>query len=281
MRIRSLTAVMMTTLVCIAVAPLDAVAQNSRTITVVGVGKVSMSPTHVLLRGQIEGRGETGQQAFEKFQEKRSTVGKQIRGDDNNDKLRIDFEGEKLMSPSALEQAGVAPFLPAGEEDAGVPSEFAVVESVVIRVEIENDMERQQITEKLTKMVDRIKDAGIHLATPLNEMAISIGLIGTDIPGITEFAIDDPAPLRMKAYEAAVKDARERATRLAMLAEGKLGSILSIEELGLENSAEDSMKAMYELFSGAVPTQTPKFSSDRNRPISIEQELKIVFQLAK
>ncbi len=262
----------------IACMPTSAPAQQLRTITVVGAGKASASPTHVLLRGRIEGQGETSNEAYEAFRAERTKIGEKLT-DSEDGKTRVLYEGEKLMTPGAMMEAGIAAFPGDGGAAAGAAKAYLVMESVVFKVAIENGMEREQITGPLTKLLDKAARAGVKFTLANHEMAMSFGIYGSNLPGLAEFTIDDPTRLRHDAYEAAVKDARARADRLASLTDVKVGRVVSIEELTLSGEGGDETQALMQMYTGQASTQPASFSSDQNRGITVEQKLKIVYEL--
>jgi uncharacterized protein YggE len=71
--------------------------------------------------------------------------------------------------------------------------------------------------------------------------ALSAG--ASDVFGIS-FSIDDPRPLRAKAREAAVADARARAQELARASGVELGALLSLSEEGSSPPRPVAMRAM-------------------------------------
>jgi uncharacterized protein YggE len=90
--------------------------------------------------------------------------------------------------------------------------------------------------------------------------------------------VADAAALRLKAYESALSDARSRAARLAELASGRLGKVLSLEE---EQVGDEQIKAVYAVVQDFAAEGTPAAagSSERNGKIELRQNLRVVFEL--
>lgn len=258
--------------VCISsIATTIAVAQEDtqRTIKVTGVGTASASPDFVVLRGSIAGSAESAEKAHDKYLVAREKVTKEF---DNRkvDKVSLEFGGERVVDAYALQEAGfMDPF--GGLEDAAEDM-IAVAESVTIKVQIENDMERMQIAKKIVALVDKARKAGVEFSAYSDLAMYDVQLT------MAQFVISDPSELRLQAYEAAVKEARTRAERLAQLAEGKVGKVLAIEAVDTE--LEDPYGDIYYGEFGVGFSDTDEqLTTERNGTIELRQKVRMAFQL--
>ena len=85
-----------------------------------------------------------------------------------------------------------------------------------------------ELMDKLLKILDVAKDAGFQIgsaqATNYYEAMIRAQEGDTGNSATVSFRLPDPAPLRDKAYQAAIDDAKAKAKKLAELAGGKAGA---------------------------------------------------------
>ena len=246
--------------------------QESGTITVTGNGHASAAPSYVILRGTVRGQGDTGEEAAKKHAEARAKVQKAFA--DPIEKVTLGFRGEKPSAAPSLE--GPAAALAGVGGVGGDEKKFSISETVELRIDFENDMERNHIARKIGTMLDKATKAGVDVRRPAGQMAIAFGATSQ---GIAEFALEDPKQVRQQAYRAALKDAQTRAQALAELAEAKLGKVVSIEEVDPVANTESPYATLFAFAVEMEQGESGEFSSDSNELIKIETRLRVVFQL--
>ncbi len=246
-------------------------AQNPGTIAVTGSGSASAPPNYVILRGTIRGQGNSGKEAAEKHAEARAKVEKAFANP--IEKVSLRFRGEKPTATSSFEGPGAALAGIGGGDDE---KKIVITETVELRIDFENDMERNHIARKIGEMLDKATKAGVQVSRPAGQMAMMLGGMSQ---GIAEFALASPAKVRRDAYKAALKDAQSRAQALAELANVKLGKVVSIEEVDFVANTESPYAALFAFAAQAERGETGEFSSDTNEMIKIKTRLRVIFQL--
>jgi uncharacterized protein YggE len=259
----------------------DVFGQQPRTITVLGTGSASAPPNYVVIKGTIQSDGETAEEAFKTFRELKIKVEKALAKELPD--VVTGFLGEKPIlngGAEGLAMAMIADGVPGAAPAAA--KKFKVSESVEMRINFETDMQRLQLAAILPKVIDSASKLGISFDQSLNPWAAMMGAMGMSgqSSGSTEFALDNPRKAQTQALEAAMDDARARATTLAGLAGGKLGEVISVEEIEEQEASPVAITSV-SLGAGAGKDAHHKrpFSSDQNQPIRVRQKLRVVFDL--
>lgn len=249
-------------------------AEQSRTVTVTGTGTVTAQPSFVVIMGTIKGSGKSGADAKTKFRKVKEKVTDALVGD-KIPKLTVDFKGEKVTKSSAMGGAAAAAVFAGG--GGAVADEMSVSERVLLKIRFENDMERMHILDKVVEVMDKASEAGAQFGQQSNLIRATYGLASS----IVEFGLDDESVLRSKAYQAAMKNARFRAEELAKLSNGKLGRVVSVEELAFAVKDESSIQAvMLSSLGGDSSSAEPEtLTSDENHAIEHRQSVRVVFEL--
>lgn len=259
----------------------DVFGQQSRTITVFGTGTASAPPNYVVIKGTIHGDGETADEAFKKFRELKIKVEKAI----TKELPDVDtaFLGEKPILSGGSEGLAMAMMADAaGGAPAAEVKKYKVSESVELRINFETDMQRRQLAASLPKVIDQASKLGIGFEQASNPWAAMMGAMGMGGPssGSAEFALDNPQAAQAEALAVAMSDARTRATTLAGLADGKLGKVISVEEVEEKEAAPVAITSVsIGTGEGQGSLARRPFSSDQNQSIQIRQKLRVVFAL--
>jgi uncharacterized protein YggE len=253
---------------------------GTRSVSVTGEGVASAPAAFVVLQGAIFGRGDNGSKAFDAHQQAKNKVEKEFAGGDF--KVGLEFGGERL-APTAVDLEAMEDIAIAVEEGDEPPAAeatpVAVVEMVSFRVEIASDMERAQIVRKVAAVIDRGRKAGVRfsLGGDYGGYGGIMALAGAG--SVARFVAAEPEKLVDRAVENAVKDARAKAERLAALAGGKIGRVLSIAESDADVYSEeyyDVDEALAEFMSQRAGGE---ISAASNRPIEVKRRIQVVFEL--
>lgn len=260
---------------------LDVLGQQPRTITVFGVGTASAPPNYAVIKGTFHGEGDTAEEAFKAFRELKIKIEKSLAKELPD--LTVSYLGEKPVLSEAA--AGLAAMMAADVAGGAAPAEskkYKVSESIELRVNFETDMQRRQLAASLPKVIDTSSKLEISFEQGSNPWAAMMGAMGMGglTSSSTEFALDDPEPARAKAFAGAMKEARTRASTLAGLAGGKLGQVISIEEVEEKETPPISITSVsFAADAGNNALRRHPYSSDQNQPIQIRQKLRVVFAL--
>lgn len=260
-----------------------AAAQSPRTIRVGGAGTAAVSPNSVVVRGSLSHGGDTAKEAIEKFGEAKEKLADAL-GGDKHPEWNVEFAGEKLVKGSEMDAAGGAAVAIAafgGGVGGEAAKKFSLSEEVVVRMKIENDMQRTGIVKQLSGIIDGAAKAGLKFGAAQNNIYAQMGL-GLS-PGFVQFELneDRQKQLRARAYAAAYADARTRGEALAKLTGGRLGKAISVEEQ-LSAADSDAMEAaQVNLLSRMMGAQTSITSGaiDHNGRIEMQQQLVVTFEL--
>jgi uncharacterized protein YggE len=148
------------------------------------------------------------------------------------------------------------------------PPPMQVRSLVVATIHGVGAIEREPLSRRVAALIDKAIEAGAD------------GADGT--PPVVRFLVDDPEPLRQRAYKDAMAKARARAQALAELGERKLGKMVSVREVTgapKEASAEvgSEATAVVEGILGGKAATTPARSLPE---FATEVELRVEFELA-
>ncbi|MEQ8787965.1 MAG: SIMPL domain-containing protein [Pirellulaceae bacterium] len=252
-----------------------AAAQEPGTITVLGGGVSSASPTYVVLKGKLAASSENAEEAVKQFRKQRETLEDNVAKLDMT-RLRLHFGGERLTSGATAEGA-VAISSVYGVGETPLPAgQVGVSEDLELRIDFEGDMERIQAIEKAAKLVAAAQGAGVSFSQAMNPM---MAAMGGQASGVLEFGIDDSRAVQAAAYKKAVEDARARAESLATLAGARLGRIVSIEEIEIETGENPYLSAIAWSMQQGSDSKETRFTTDRNTAVEVRKDLKVVFQL--
>ncbi len=146
-------------------------------------------------------------------------------------------------------------------------------------------MTPEELFAQVSKIIDVSKDAGVQLdmASPQTIQMIT-GDMGQPFEySLATYRIDDMKEVIGRAYASAMKNARERAERLAILSEHKLGKVMDVKEISVskvDESADDLDSMVQQMYGyGYVDTeQTGDFSAKNFGDIQIEAHLSVTFR---
>lgn len=245
-------------------------AQSPHSISVVGEAVSSTPPDFVLIHGSIPGRGESGALARKAHETIKTALEKEF--PPGGAAVNLEFLGEKFATPGT----GMEGVMVAGVGGAAAPAEVKsreISEKVQFRIRFGSEMERTQAATQVAAVIDKATKAGVEFASPPNIYTVA----GRPSAGMAEFGIDDPADAATRACEAAIKAAREKATRLAAASGAVLGELVSIEELE-DVATTDSYAALMMMAMGESQGRS-QFQVDSNRPVEVRRRVRVTFAL--
>ena len=197
-------------------------------ITVSGTGELRAKPNLVEIDLRTSGTAELSGDALVKYRDTKRRMIEAFQGL----KLKNLGIGERGMTlTGAMDAAKMQQAMRFGQAPPDDKTQLQISRTLHLTLRDVQDMPDEDLMETLGKLYDVAKDAGSSLA-PSPEAAQIARNYGREVSGAAfMFVLDNITELREKAYQQAVKDARERAQRLASLTGVKLSGILGVQEI--------------------------------------------------
>jgi uncharacterized protein YggE len=258
----------------LALTPRCAAGQTVETITVTGAGASSAWPNYAVLKGKISAKADSAAEALKSFRTLRDEVEKLAK--DDSKRLTLRLLGEQIIQGGAEDVASLAMAASTGAVPDG--GQATIAEEVELRIDFAGDMERAQAAESLAAVFDAAGELGVEFGPAGNALTMMM-MARMAQPSLAEFRLTDAAAVEDEAYAAAIADARRKAEKLAVLAGGKLGRVVSVEEIDaavIENPYEALIVGM----QGGRSDEQDGASSPANGRIQIKKQLRVSFALA-
>jgi uncharacterized protein YggE len=236
---------------------------GSSRISVTSTGEVRVKPAAVELMGVISAKAELAGDAITNFRSTKDEALATLK--------RLDVAGMSVMTDGLAISSAITDGTSAilrrmqrGEESK--PAQVLVKESVKIRIADIDKLEPDALLETLIKVIDAAKEAGVAFG-PVDANPIA-AISRKAPPTYTIYKLADEEKAIDQASERAMQNARVRAERLATLAGGKLGRVLSVQEVKYPS---------YTL--PGVRSRTTEISSEVREDIRVTVSLSVQFQL--
>jgi uncharacterized protein YggE len=240
---------------------------------VAGTGEAKARPNVVELGGTITGEAELASDAITKYRDNRQRAVEAI------ENLKIEgltINGGGVTINSTLSQAAVQAMMQGMPATGTGNNRLQVTEPLTIRMEGVDRLSTEELLETLVRIVDAGKDAGVVIG-PVQEYNPYVYNPRQGMPSsLAKFKLADIKELRQKAYESAIKDAREQAERLATLSGVKLGRVTSVRE-GTAQS-QGNMNVMY-YYGSANPNESDAYTTTKLEEISVKIVLQVEFAI--
>ncbi len=214
-------------------------------IVVRGSGSASGRPTQVEMSGTINADAELAADAIVKFRDAKKGRLAAVEGLKNPD-LSVIPGGVSIGSGVDANQQMMAM---RGMAAPATGQKVRLSETMRIVLAHADKLGADELMDKLLKILDVAKDAGFQIgsaqATELlrgDDPCRRKGTPETVRPFRSGYPI--PQPLRDKAYQAAIDDAKAKAQKLAELAGGKLGRIVAVHEEAVAKSDSEPSQMM-------------------------------------
>lgn len=250
---------------------------DSGGITVTGVGEVLGAPTSVEIDVRATGSAELTADALVKYRDsKRRTL--EAFGNLKLAALKTDVHSMTVTNTTPGQQQQV--IFPGGQQPT-TKSTVEIASTIRVTLQDMKNLAEDEIMETIARLLDTAKDAGAVVGDP--EAANRARYYGQSMNvSLATFVLDNVSALREQAYQQAIAETRERATRLAELAGVKIGAVLSIQELAAPTDSQQQV-AYY-------PWQQPSGGNDRDKlrirspqynKIPVRVNLMVRFAIAK
>ncbi|HXT57854.1 MAG TPA: SIMPL domain-containing protein [Pirellulales bacterium] len=231
-------------------------------VTVSGTGEVPAKPSRVEIDLSAGAAAELTGDAIVKYQDSlRRTLDAFKKMDLKNLKIEERSLSFESTGGGAAENAFVQP----GAAPKSVKSQIDITRSLRVVLSEADRLSEAELMETIGKLLDAAQDAGAKVGAG-TENALLMRMMGQTASAtpVVTFVVEDAAPAREKAYQAAFDQAKARAARLAKLAGRRLGRVESVEE-GLEASGKKDEAGMQERMITAIYGVSSKSNEEDSR----------------
>jgi uncharacterized protein YggE len=253
-------------------------------ITVTGTGEVKAKPTSLEIDLQASGNAELTSDALVKYRDALTRVKSAF------DELKLkglSVEQRALSiqnNGAAANNPNMVGLMVDGGAQPAAKAQIDINRSLRLKVAGLEDMDEEQLTELVGKLLDTAKDAGANVVPGGDGSASMIArMYGQQVSSsVVTYVVDDAEEHRKKAYGLAYEKARANATRLADLAGVKLGRVVSVEEspsAGGSTSMQARMMAAVYGMEGLGDSSDQRVTSDKFDEIPINITLRVRFAI--
>jgi uncharacterized protein YggE len=244
----------------------------SRGIAVTGKGEAKARPNTVELMGTVTGEAELASDAITKFRDNRERAFNAIEAL----KLpNVSLSGGGVSINAALSAAAMQAAVQGMPSTDTTGSRLQVSEPLQIKVEGVDALTTEELLELLVKIVDAGKDAGVAIGPTMTINPYVYDSSRGQPQSLATFRMANIDDLREQAYEAAIRDAREQAQRLAKLAGVKLGRVTSVR---VGQPAQSSNPIVVNYY-GAPQSDPDEYSSSKLEDITVKVTLQVEFAI--
>lgn len=219
----------LTLLFCWGVMNSPAFAGESEGITVIGLGSVDAKPDVVELTGVIIGQGQLAGDAVTKFHGNRRRAEAAFK---NLKVPGLEVMAEGMSLYSSLNASQIQAMMRGMAVNNAGSQELSVSETLKLRVTGIDKLSSQELLETIVRIVDSGKDAGVIIGNDTTPAVPGSYNASKARNTIATFKVTKVKELKEAAFEAAIKNAREQAEKLAKLTGVKLGKVTSIDGAG-------------------------------------------------
>ena len=142
------------------------------------------------------------------------------------------------------------------------------------------EMDEETLLQLVAKLLDVAQDAGARIGSQAEVNPYFYGASPSS-NGLVRFILDDFDPLRDRAYEAAIADARTRAARLAKLSGVELGAVAGVREILIPGEKPQNQPISMSFYGSPTPTEDEpikkRLESPKFQEIPVRVELQIRF----
>jgi len=256
-------------------------------ITVTGQGEVLAKPTHVEISLNASGSAELTGDALTKYRDsvRRTT---EAFAKLNLKQLKVEPLGVAIKGSGGAGGALAAQLAAArGQAAGGAKPQTDVSRSLRLTLSGIQGMPEDELMDTLGKVLDVAKDSGAAVGSGDDSTSAIMAMMGNgggQPSSMVTFVVDNVDELREKAYQNAFKQARDRAQRLAKLAGGNVGAVLSVQESAEQPSGEKKgiqeqmLSAIYGI-GGSNGGDERRLTSQTFADVPIRVTLRVRFRL--
>lgn len=257
-------------------------------ITVTGQGEVLAKPTHVEISLNASGSAELTGDALTKYRDSvRRTI--EAFAKLNLKQLKVEPLGVAIKGSGGAGGALAAQLAAArGQAAGGAKPQTDVSRSLRLTLSGIQGMPEDELMDTLGKVLDVAKDSGAAVGSGDDSTSAIMAMMGNgggSPSSMVTFVVDNADELREKAYQNAFKQARDRAQRLAKLAGGNVGAVVSVQESAEQPSGENKglqaqmISAIYGI-GGSSGGDERRLTSQTFADVPIRVTLRVRFRLS-
>jgi uncharacterized protein YggE len=258
---------------------MPAEAEESPGITVSETGVVEAMPDTIELTATVEGNAELADDAVKKYRGNKRRIIESLNG--------LNIKGMTVVGSGVSVTSGtpanpMAAFQPGQANQPKVADKVAVQERLTVTLSDIKATSADNLMQSVMRIVDAAKDAGVIIGPGAKSM-IEMQINGAKPGALATFKLSNTDLLRQQAYEAALKQARAKAERLAQLAGVALGDIISIRETAATSKDDNNGGGMGAYFAlmGRASNNQPEYSSTELQNIPVKVSLNVQFEIVK
>jgi uncharacterized protein YggE len=267
--------------------------EKPATITVTGIGHSEARPTSVEINAKIGATASMVEDALKKYRANRRRLIESLE--------KLDLKQLSIRSKGVSIKTSVRPVVADQEANAAGAiingifglgggknnAKIVVNEPFSFRLTGIAELTPEELFAQVSKIIDVSKDAGVQLDMASQQtIQMLTGEMGQPFEhSLATYRIDDMKEVIGRGYTSAMKNARDRAERLAILSENKLGKVLNVEEVSVAKAQEsdgDMDAAVQQMYGYGsyfdTPDQANDFSSKNFGEIKIEVHLSVTFK---
>jgi uncharacterized protein YggE len=259
------------------------IADDPTGISVIGTGRVNVMPDQMEITLLPGGTAELSSDAIVKYRDALQSVTESF-GALKMEQLSIRPEQLMVQQAGGAANARMAAMMGNDQAQTG-KSEFHVARSLRLVLAGIGKLDEAQLTDAISKLLDTARDSGVTVNPGNSKSAMMMEMMGRQLPAnFVTFVVTDSDQIREEAYQHAFRQARQRAARLAALAEVTLGEVVSVEEMTSPTSGKNTsnqealISAMYGLTDQNEDEH--RVTSNQFGEIPIVVTLKVRFALA-
>lgn len=207
-------------------------------VSVTGKGEVVAKPDVVEIKLRVAGSAELTDDAIIKHRDARDRV---LKAFEALKLQNLKAEDASLNVHSAMSREQAQMMINRGiVQPSNAPGQIEVSSTVRVRLTGIDKMPPDDLMKTIGKLLDTAKDSGAGLGPTDEEQAMAARYGRTTTGTMVRFVVTGADQMREEAYKEAVKDARQRAERLAKLHSAKLGGVQSVQEsfVSSDNTAQ-------------------------------------------
>ena len=236
---------------------------GARSIEVTGSGSASAKPDLLVVSAFVTAQEKTAKKVLSEFAKTKKAIQEAINPMDFPD-VEIKLMDSRFNTNLDSEQMMM------GAADGPVPDGYSLSQPIQIRIALAPEDNEKTTLQLLAKLVDKAETAGISFdeaSDPMMDFSVQTG------GSLASGDLKDRESLADEATKQAFANAKSQAEKLAALAGGKLGKVISIRESGAagsDNSWDDYMTAMMGMESAGQADSLLKIEVSRSLSVKFE-----------
>jgi len=252
----------------------SAFAEGPRGISVTGEGQAKAKANVAEIVAHVRGVGKSAAEALGKYRKAKADLLKAMMGL-KIEALSVSGMGLRIQSETPNKQMAMMMAAGGGGGAAKVETTIHVSEQIRLSLRGIDKMTAQALSDTLVKLIDLGRKAGMVLDSG---SGANVFMQRGQLSKLVTFKLSNPEALRGVAFKAAMKQARQRALRLAELSGVRIGGLHALTEGSAAKKNLDPQMMMLQRMWGAQGT-TDSGSSALMTDITIKVKLSVIYRI--